>query len=399
MQYLCILITINLASYIATIYLSHILTVEDYSQLVLALTVSSLVAVISLLGRSEVMLRRISQRDYKIPVTSIISSITLSLLIYFIYFVTYNPSFLFLCFLIILTIIAITVAFSSSTLKYQSKTMQLAITQKANNIYKLIVALICLYGVLDFSIVSISVMALIYFGFFFYHFFYSSKDNYQFWGCKFTFYDKEALPFLIDGIAFLFYFQASIFVFGYYEMDYELAVYSLALLPISAYTLIFNGYFNSLTQSKFYTLSSTSKNEAIAYLKKILKNQLILLPFLTLSYLLLGFVFVPMTFDLTKYPDLLKSVWLLFPVLILKFFSSSLSISMRLKENMKMKNVICVLSGIVGLLLSLIFIEAWKLTGAILATFFIEFLIFIGYSVSFYKWYKNKTKGIALDYT
>lgn len=383
MQYLCILITINLASYIATIYLSHILTVEDYSQLVLALTVSSLVAVISLLGRSEVMLRRISQTDYKIPVTAIISSITLSLLIYFIYFVTYNPSFLFLCFLIILTIIAITVAFSSSTLKYQSKTMQLAITQKANNIYKLIVALICLYGVLDFSIVSISVMVLIYFCFFFYHFFYSSKDNYQFFGCKFSLYDKEALPFLIDGIAFLFYFQASIFVFGYYGMDYELAVYSLALLPISAYTLIFNGYFNSLIQSKFYTLASKSKNKSIAYLKKTLKYQSLAIPLIVLSYLILVFCLVPLLFDIDKYPDLIKIMLFLFPVVLFKFYTSPLGNFMNLEENIKLKNLICIIGAVVGFIISLVAIKLFAVLGAVISTIAIELYLFSAYLTVF----------------
>lgn len=386
MQYLCILIAINLASYIATIYLSHILTVEDYSQIVLALTVSSLVAVFSLLGRSEVMLRRISQSDYQIPVTSIISSIALSLLIYFIYFVIYNPSWLFLCFLIVLTIIAITVAFSSSTLKYQSKTMQLAITQKANNIYKLIIALVCLYGVLDYSIVSIvsiSIMLLIYLFFFFYHFFYSSKDNYQFWGCEFTFYDKEALPFLIDGIAFLFYFQASIFVFGYYEMDYELAVYSLALLPISAYTLVFNGYFNSLIQSKFYKLSSTSKNKSMTYLKRTLKYQSLAIPLIVLSYLILVFWLAPLLFDLDKYPNLIEVMLYLTPVVLFKFYTSSLSNFMNLKENIRLKNVICIIGAIVGFIFSLLTIKLFAVFGAVISTIAIELYLFSAYFTIF----------------
>lgn len=382
MQYLCVLIAINLASYIATIYLSKELSVENYSQLILVLTVSSLISTISLLGRSELMLRRISQSDYLVPITAIISSIGLSLIIFSTYILLYTPSSMYSLLLISLTLISIIVSFSSSMLKFKSKTIQLAITQKVNNIYKLMVAIVCFFGVASYQEKSLFIIILLYIVFFIYHFLFSCQSNYQFSKSKISLYDKDGLPFLVDGVVFLFYYQASIFVFGYYGMGYELALFSLALLPISAYSLVFNAYFSSLTQAKFYRLASKSNIEAIKYLNKILKYQVYIVPILIVSYFILLEWIIPRVFDLNKYPDLVRIMTFIFPMILLKFFSSSLSIYMNLKENIKIKNFICIVAGIVGLFMSLLFINVWGLNGAVITTLFVELIIFIGFFVN-----------------
>ncbi|KWU02525.1 hypothetical protein APQ14_00835 [Vibrio toranzoniae] len=385
MQYLCVLITINLASYIATIYLSNTLTVEDYSQLTLALTVSSLIAVVSLLGRSEMMLRRISQSNYLVPIASIISSIILSIIIISSYTLIYKSELSYVILVTSLTIISIVVAYTSSILKFRSKTIQLALTQKSNNVYKLIIAAVCLSSTLNYQEISIYIMISMYFLYFAYHFLFTCKVNYQFLNFKMNFYDKEGIPFLINGVSFLFYFQASVFVFGYYSLDYELALYSLALLPISAYALVFNAYFNSLTQSKFYQLAAISNVNAILYLKKIIKYQFYITPFILLSYCFLVFFVSPEVFDLNKYPDLIEMMILLFPVILFKFFSSSLSIYMNLKENIRFKNFVCIGAGVIGLLVSIFAIKLWGISGALIATLLVELFILIGYLSSFLK--------------
>lgn len=384
MLYLAILISTNAFSYLSSIYLSKELSVNSYSEIVLLITVSSFLSTISLLGRSELALRTISQSDKKVDFSSILSSLCLCVVLVFFYSIIskYNIEFYFE--ILILSSISIITAFSSTVLKVKKSIILLGLTQKVNNIYKIIIFFVVCFAGVDNSLLAIAmlILAIIYFVFFSFNLVYS-KEHYNFRGRGIEIYERKAIPFLIDGFSFLLYYQSSILIFGYLNMNYELAVYSLALLPVSGYSLIFNAYFNSLVLSKFYSLAAKSTKNARFFLVENIKKQILVIPFVIITYLFLTMFLFDYIFDSNKYPDL---VWLsssLVFVVSIKFFTSSLNMFMNLEDNIKLKNVICVSSGIVHSVLSIIFIKCLGLFGAAISSIVSELIILVFYIVVF----------------
>ncbi|WP_336623917.1 MULTISPECIES: oligosaccharide flippase family protein [unclassified Vibrio] len=387
MVYLSIIIFVNLLSYLSSIYLSKELSVNTYGDIVLLITMSSFISTISLLGRSELTLRNISQNKDNAKISSILSSLLFSALLIAIYAISNKYSNEDFVVLLILSFITVTAAFTSAILKFKSKAITLGLLQKVNNTYKVIVFLIVAFGIEEGNVLYLSVffLLIVYFVFFSYHFLIDCRGVYFFNVKNIRLYEKKAMPFFIDGMAFLLYYQSALLIFGYLDLKYELAVYSLALLPVSAYALVFNAYFNSLVLSKFYKLANESNCKSINFLVKNIKVQLFSLPIIIATYLFLTLLLFERLFDVSKYPDLIKLSSFLVFIVVIKFFTSSLNMFMNLEENIYKKNVICIFAGVGNGIAALVLINIFGLYGAMYASIMAELFILVSYAYLFMK--------------
>nr|WP_219605271.1 hypothetical protein [Vibrio parahaemolyticus] len=348
---------------------------------------SSFISTISLLGRSELTLRNISQNKDNAKISSILSSLLFSALLIAIYAISNKYSNEDFVVLLILSFITVTAAFTSAILKFKSKAITLGLLQKVNNTYKVIVFLIVAFGIEEGNVLYLSVffLLIVYFVFFSYHFLIDCRGVYFFNVKNIRLYEKKAMPFFIDGMAFLLYYQSALLIFGYLDLKYELAVYSLALLPVSAYALVFNAYFNSLVLSKFYKLANESNCKSINFLVKNIKVQLFSLPIIIATYLFLTLLLFERLFDVSKYPDLIKLSSFLVFIVVIKFFTSSLNMFMNLEENIYKKNVICIFAGVGNGIAALALINIFGLYGAMYASIMAELFILVSYAYLFMK--------------
>ncbi len=383
MKYLTLLIITNGFSYIASILLSHLYSAEYFGIIINYITIANLISLLACLGIHEYSLRELSQNETRIDLSSILLSLAITIILSAAWPVP-NDQMKFV--LVAVSFPSVLIAYSCVILKYRAKVVELALTQKIVNLFKVILLLIT--AILHFIFASevnnptaISIANIIILTSVCLYFIYHLKKYKQFYNLKLNHFGfkKKSLNFLISDLSYLFTYQAAILIMGQMGMHKAVATYSLATLLLSSCGLLINAFFNSMLLSNFYKLFGNNKVQAFNFVDKYIGRTIFAaLPIAIILYFAVGLIY-PLLFDTQKYPDLIKLTTLFIFPIIIKLLYSPIGMTMNIETIIVFKNKVLITVGIITVICTYYLSKLYGVEGALYAFAISELIILFAY--------------------
>ena len=395
MKYLILLIITNGFSYVASILLSHLYSAEQFGIIIGYITIANLISLLASLGIHEYSLRELSQNETPLDLSSILLSLVITAVLSLAWPVP-NDQMKVLLFAV--SFPSVLIAYSCVILKYRSRVIELALTQKIVNIYKvllLLVTAILLFGFAQeinnpkaVTISNIIVLASVT-AYFIYHI-KKYKKYYNFKITNFGF-KKKSLNFLISDLSYLFTYQAAILIMGQMGMNKAVATYSLSTLLLSSCGLLINALFNSMLLSNFYKLFSDNKEQAFSFVEKYIRYGIVAaLPVTIILFFAVGLIY-PLLFDTNKYPDLIRLTSLFVFPIVIKLLYSPIGMTMNLEAIIVFKNKVLIIVGALTVISTYFLSKSFGVEGALYAFGISELVILFAYIFGYNQLKKKET--------